>query len=108
MRTLHLIHQDQEMKPQTIIDADGHICEPELVWTHYTAKKYRDSVLQIHTENGRSAIAIEGHSRLAGDGPGPAEACIPVGMAPGPSLTWDDLLPGGRAPHAWPPVLDGV
>ncbi len=62
------------MKPETVIDADGHICEPELVWTEYTAEKYRDSVLQIRTVNGRSAIAIEGHSRLAGDGPGHAEA----------------------------------
>ncbi|MCZ6503443.1 MAG: amidohydrolase family protein [Gammaproteobacteria bacterium] len=94
------------MKPETVIDADGHICEPELVWTEYTAEKYRDSVLQIRTVNGRSAIAIEGHSRLAGDGPGPAEACIPGGMAPGQSLTWDDILPGGYDPSARLSVLD--
>ena len=62
------------MRPATVIDADGHICEPELVWTQYTASKYRDVVLQIRTENGRSGIAVEGHSRMAGQGPGPAEA----------------------------------
>ena len=94
------------MRPETVIDADGHICEPELIWTEYTESKYRDSVLQVRTENGRSAIAIEGYSRAAGTGPGPAEACIPGGMAPDQALTWDDILPGGYDPEARVAVLD--
>ena len=65
------------MRPERVIDADGHITEPDILWTEYTAEKYRDSVLQVRTENGRSALAIEGHSRMAGDGPGPAEAWLP-------------------------------
>lgn len=95
------------MKPAKVIDADGHICEPERVWTEYTSAKYRDAVLQVRTENGRSSLAIEGQPRMAGDGPGPAQACIPGGMGPsGQSLTWEDILPGGYDPQARLAVLD--
>ncbi len=94
------------MRPEVVIDADGHITEPEIVWTEYTSKEYRDSVLQVRTENGRSAIGFEGYYRRSGSGPGPAEACIPGGMAPDQKLTWDDILPGGYDPGARLKVLD--
>ena len=81
-----------------VIDGDGHICEPELVWTEYTQAKFRDRVLQVRTENGESHVAIEGEIRRGGAGP--AQACIPGGMAPGKSLTWDDILPGSFDPAA--------
>ena len=61
--------------PQSVIDGDGHICEPPVVWTEYTREKYRDRVLQIRTVEGRSHLCIEGHMRLTGAGAGPAEAC---------------------------------
>jgi predicted TIM-barrel fold metal-dependent hydrolase len=93
------------MRPDTVIDADGHITEPELVWTEYTTADMRDRVLQVVTENGHSSLQVEGHSR--GDqGPGPAEACIPGGMEPGKNLTWADILPGGYDPRARLDVLD--
>ena len=60
----------------------------------------------MRTENGRSSIAIKGQSRAAGDGPGPAQACIPGGMTPGQPLTWNDILPGGYDPQARLAVLD--
>ena len=66
----------------TVIDADGHICEPELVWTEYTAAKFRDDVLQIKTIDGVSGVAIEGNFRDPKGGASPAGACIPGGMAP--------------------------
>ena len=93
------------MRPETVIDADGHITEPELVWTEYTSTAMRDRVLQVITENGRSSIKLEGRSRGT-DGPGPAEACIPGGMEPGANVTWADILPGGHDPHARLKVLD--
>ena len=64
------------MRPSTIIDGDGHICEPEIVWTEYTAAKFRDDVLQIRTANGKSDIYIENRPLPFGAGAGPAEACI--------------------------------
>ena len=92
-------------RPATIIDSDGHICEPELVWTEYTTSKYRDDVLQIRTENGRSELYVE--NRLLPFGAaGPAEACIPGGMAPNQKLTWADILLGSYDPHARLAVMD--
>jgi predicted TIM-barrel fold metal-dependent hydrolase len=81
----------------TVIDADGHICEPELVWTEYTREAFRDRVLQVRTEGGQSFVAVEGRDRR-GQGPGPANACIPGGLAPDAHLTWADILPGSWDP----------
>ena len=85
-------------RPSTVIDGDGHICEPELVWTEYTASKYRDQVLQVRTEGRESFLFVEGDERHARAGTGPAAACIPGGMAPGQDLTWADILPGSYDP----------
>jgi predicted TIM-barrel fold metal-dependent hydrolase len=95
-----------ESRPRVVIDADGHICEPESVWTEYTQPKYRDRVLQVRTAAGRSQLAIGGHVRSAGIGAGPAQACIPGGLAPGRELTWADILPGSHDPTARLAVLD--
>jgi predicted TIM-barrel fold metal-dependent hydrolase len=93
-------------RPATVIDADGHICEPELVWTEYTQAKYREQVLKVVTQDGQSHLAIEGELRLSAPGTGPAAACIPGGMAPGRDLTWADILPGSHDPTARLQVLD--
>ncbi len=93
-------------RPEMVIDGDGHICEPELVWTEYTQAKYRERVLQVRTEDGRSHLCIEGHVRRGGGSAGPAEACIPGGMTPGRKLTWDDILPGSHDPKARLAVID--
>lgn len=90
-----------------VIDGDGHICEPEIVWTEYTQAKFRDRVLQVRTVDGQSHLYLEGHLRGIGGGAGPAQACIPGGMSPeGRSLTWDDILPGSFDPKARLEVLD--
>jgi predicted TIM-barrel fold metal-dependent hydrolase len=93
-------------RPQVVIDGDGHICEPELVWTRYTRPEYRERVLQVRTLEGRSQLCVEGHVRRGGAGAGPAEACIPGGMEPGRNLTWADILPGSHDPRARLAVLD--
>ena len=61
-------------RPTTVIDGDGHICEPELVWTEYTSAKFRDDVLQIRTTNGKSDIYIENRRLPFGAGAGHSRA----------------------------------
>jgi predicted TIM-barrel fold metal-dependent hydrolase len=86
--------------PISVIDADGHICEPEAVWTDYTRAEFRDRVLQVRTEGDESFLALEGTERRSGSGSGPADACIPGGMAADRHLTWRDILPGSHDPTA--------
>lgn len=92
------------MSTVPVIDADGHICEPPVVWQEYVRRELRDRVLQVQTENGASFVAVEGRSRRGG--PGPANACIPGGMAPGADVTWDDILPGSWHPGERLKVMD--
>jgi len=94
------------LRPESVIDGDGHICEPERVWTEYTQPRYRERVIQVRTQAGRSQLCIEGRLQTAGAGAGPAEACIPGGMTPGRRLTWADILPGSCDPRARLAVLD--
>ncbi|MGE4609377.1 MAG: hypothetical protein AAEJ52_21790 [Myxococcota bacterium] len=61
-------------RPDLVFDGDGHICEPEMVWTEYTRAAFRDRVLQVRTENGQSHLYLEGHLRRTRDGTGPAHA----------------------------------
>jgi predicted TIM-barrel fold metal-dependent hydrolase len=86
------------VNPSTVIDADGHICEPEIVWTEYTRSDMRERVLQVRTEQGQSFVSIEGRDRRGGGAAGPANACIPGGMAPDTEVTWADILPGSWDP----------
>jgi len=92
---------------KTVIDGDGHICEPTMVWTDYTASNFRDDVLQLRRIDGQDVLSIEGHVRAgANAGASPAHACIPGGMAQGKELTWDDILPGSWDPAARLKVMD--
>lgn len=93
--------------PSRVIDGDGHICEPELVWTEYTSTQFKDDVLQIRTTDGRSDIFIENRLLPFGSGTGPAGACVPGGMAPDVKVTWADILPGSHDPEARLTVMDG-
>ncbi len=93
-------------RPKSDIDGDGHICEPELVWTDYTESKFREDVLQVRTENGRSELFVENRPIPFGADAGIAGACIPGGMAEGKQLTWADILPGSHDPNARLAVLD--
>ena len=85
-------------RPQTVIDGDGHICEPELVWTEYTTRKFQDDVLQIRTIDGVSDIYVEGRRLPFGGGASIAHACVPGGMAPGQKPIWSDIPAGSHDP----------
>jgi len=94
------------MNEHTVIDADGHICEPPTVWTEYTRAAFRDRVLQIKTEQRQSFVSVEGRDRRGAGEAGPANACIPGGMAPDADVTWDDILPGSWHPGERLKVMD--
>ncbi len=93
-------------RPTCVFDGDGHICEPELVWTDYTAAKYREDVLQIRTADGKSELFVENRPIPFGADAGIAGACIPGGMAEGKKLSWADILPGSHDPDARLTVMD--
>src|SRR5258708_986085 len=84
-----------------IIDADGHITEPRVLWEQYTESAYRDRVIQIRRNaEGRDEFWINGQRRS------PVGASVATSMIPGGfldperarNLTWDDLLPGSYEP----------
>jgi predicted TIM-barrel fold metal-dependent hydrolase len=86
-----------------IIDADGHIAEPRILWTDYIEAKYRDRIPRIvKDEKGIDRIAIG--DRVASNSVySPAAMCIPGGLATPElmrKLSWDDLRPGSYDPHA--------
>lgn len=85
-----------------VIDADGHIVEPPVVWTEYTEPAYREQVIQIRrNRDGRDEMWINGENR-SGPGFNIVAACIPAGLIDAErasTLTWDDLLPGSYDPH---------
>jgi len=93
-------------RPTTVIDGDGHICEPNLVWTEYTSAKFRDDVLQVRTINDVSHIFIEGQRLPFGGGASIAHACVPGGFAPGQHPTWADIPAGSHDPSARLKVMD--
>ena len=91
-----------------VIDADGHICEPPVVWEKYAEPAYRDAVLQIRAQ-GRpyGELFHEGRSVVARSGlANPARACIPGAMRPEVEVTWDDILPGSYDPAARLEVME--
>ena len=94
------------MRPKTVIDGDGHICEPELVWTEYTANRFRDDVLQVRTIDGVSDIYVEGRRLPFGGGASIAHACVPGGFAPGQHPVWSDIPPGSYDPSERLEVMD--
>ena len=92
-----------------IIDADGHITEPRVLWEQYTESAYRDRVIQIRRNaEGRDEFWINGQRRS------PVGASVATSMIPGGfldperarNLTWDDLLPGSYEPHERIKVMD--
>ena len=93
-------------RPKNVIDGDGHICEPELVWTEYTSTKFRDDVLQVRTANKVSDIYVEGRKLPFGGGASIAHACVPGGFAPGQNPVWADIPPGSHDPAERLNVMD--
>jgi uncharacterized protein len=92
--------------PETmsVVDSDGHLVEPPVVWEEYADPAFRDLVIQVRrTAGGREELRVEGRSY----GLSPAPTCIPGAFSdPDTTVTWDDLLPGGYDPIARLAVLD--
>ena len=86
-----------------VIDADGHIVEPRVVWEEYVEPAYRNHAPQVRrNREGRDDLWINGESR-AMHSVNIAAASIPGGLSDpekARTLTWDDMVPGGYDPHA--------
>ncbi len=93
----------------TIVDADGHIVEPHVVWDQYTEPEYRDRVIQVRRNNeGIDEFWINGERRR-GVGGSVAAAMIPGGFLDperARTATWDEILPGSWDPHERIKVMD--
>lgn len=78
-----------------VFDADGHICEPPLVWETYTERAFRGRVLQVRKLAAPwSEVFAEGR----GLGINPAPACIVGRLAD--DVDWSAILPGSYDPSA--------
>ena len=93
----------------TIVDADGHIVEPQAVWNDYTASEFRDRVIQVRRNSqGLDEFWINGERRR-GVGGSVAASMIPGGFLDperARTATWDDILPGSWNPHERIKVMD--
>ena len=76
-----------------IIDGDGHICEPPVVWNEDIEKRDRADAIRVERDpDGRDWISIDGAMRRKLR---PAAACVPWGMDdPNKVPSWEDILPG--------------
>jgi uncharacterized protein len=92
-----------------IIDADGHIVEPSVVWEEYVEPAFRDRVIQIRrNREGNDEFWVNGERRRA-----PSDSIV-AAVIPGGYLDsertrnarWEDILPGSWDPHARIKVLD--
>ena len=64
-----------------VIDADGHVAEPSVVWTEYTEPAFRDRVIQIRPSvDGPDDLWIDGVNLTSG-ALNVAATCIPGGLA---------------------------
>ena len=87
----------------TIIDGDGHILEPAMIWKEYTESAYRDRVIQIaQDKDGIDRLKINGELRIDPN-MAIAAACTPGGLSDphkARTMPWEAIVPGGYDPHA--------
>ena len=48
-----------------VVDSDGHIVEPPVVWQEYAEAEYRDLVIQVRPTSVGDELWIEGRPRRA-------------------------------------------
>src|ERR1700674_3371490 len=92
-----------------MIDADGHIVEPRVLWEEYVEPEFRDRVIQIRPDrDGREIFYVNGEAR------NPLGGSIVMSVIPGGFLdperarnaTYDDVLPGSYDPEERVRVMD--
>lgn len=78
-----------------VIDGDGHVAEPEGMWTRHLEAKYRDAAPKVITDNrGVKRVLIDGWFWTTPPGPGVGH---PGGYVGGPRV---DRYAGGSDPRA--------
>jgi predicted TIM-barrel fold metal-dependent hydrolase len=92
-----------------VIDADGHVAEPRIVWEEYAEPAIRERVIQVRRNAaGLDDLWIDGENR-SGPALNVAATCIPGALSDAErsrTVTWDDLLPASYDPHARVAVMD--
>jgi predicted TIM-barrel fold metal-dependent hydrolase len=96
-----------------VVDADGHVLEPEDTWTKYIEPRYRDRALHIEREaDGYEHLVIDGRRHMAVDGilgilgGVGMQADIENLLTPGRRSYRDGCVPGGYDPAERIRVLD--
>ncbi len=86
-----------------IIDADGHIVEPPVLWQEYVELAFRDRIPQVvKDDEGVDRMKVEGQI-LPRSPMMIAAMCIPGGLSnpeQARQLSWENLRPGSFEPHA--------
>jgi len=92
-----------------VIDADGHVAEPPVVWEQYAEPAIRERVIQVRQNaSGLDDLWIDGKN-LSTPALNVAATCIPGALGDAErsrTVTWKDVPPGGHDPHARIAVMD--
>ena len=92
-----------------IIDADGHVAEPSVVWEEYTEPAFRERVIQVRPSgDGPDDLWIDGVNLTAGN-LNVAATCIPGGLADAERAQrarWKDVPRAAFDPRARLAVMD--
>src|SRR5437588_1721780 len=93
-----------------VIDADGHVAEPSVVWTEYTEPAFRDRVIQIRPSvDGPDDLWIDGVNLTSG-ALNVAATCIPGGLADAElakRARWHDVPRSAFDPQARLGLMEG-
>ena len=92
-----------------IMDADGHVVEPPIVWTEYTEPAYREQMIQVRrNRDGHDELFIMNENRSRPNLPVTASV-VPGGLSDlekARKLTWEDVPRGGFDPDARIKIMD--
>jgi predicted TIM-barrel fold metal-dependent hydrolase len=101
------------MSKRVVVDADGHVMEPEDLWLRFIDPKYRDRAIRIEKdEEGWENLLIDGRThglvrgRLGMLGGVGMQADLEALVTPGMRTYQDGLVAGGYDPAARLKVLD--
>lgn len=101
------------MSKRIVVDADGHVLEPEDLWTRFLEPRWRDRAIRIVKDStGMEDLLIDGKShelvrgRLGILGGVGMHEDLEALLTPGARTYRDGLVPGGYDPAARLKVLD--
>ncbi|MGH7857962.1 MAG: amidohydrolase family protein, partial [Candidatus Binatia bacterium] len=92
-----------------IIDADGHVAEPRVVWEEYAEPAFRERLIEVRRNaQGLDDLWIDGEQRTD-QSLNVAATCVPGGLLSKErmrTLTWDDVPKAAFDPHERLRVMD--